>query len=125
MNLEAIAQFLEVSSIGVRGESIFINAMPSEKNGILLKEYLPTAINWELPGYRKTSYQIISRAGRYEDAKTKINAAIAVLNYQGERVVGSLAFKYMRQRTEPISYPTSVGEKVEFACTIDCCYVIL
>lgn len=125
MNLEAIAARLEAQSLGVRGTSIYIHFMPADATGILLRDPTSgTKIDYELPGYRKTSFQLIVRNKAFVEGKTLINAAAAALTL-GEALLPNMAIKYMRPTHEPISFPLSAGNNNEFVVNIDACYVIV
>lgn len=125
MKLEPMAERLESEGLGSQGDDIFINFMPAEKTGLLLRyPFGGVMIDHDLPGYRKGSFQLIARGKDYETALELINQAIAALEMEEADLTG-LRVKYMRPRHDPFTFPTSVGNNVEFLVNIDVCYVIL
>jgi len=123
MNLSPIADLLNDASLGVSGKSIFINMIPSEcPNGILLRNKLQgTKIDYELPGYFKTSFQLIVRAQSYSDGEKMMLDAFAALTLS-EVQVGSMYVRYVRPITQPVVFPLSKGNLLEFAADFDAVY---
>ena len=126
MKLESIASLLQTASLGVMGESIFINAMPAApvKGILLIDPFGGTPIDHELPGYRRGSFVMVVRSRDYQEAETLINAAIVALTIQDQALPG-MTVKTMRARHDPFPFPVSPGNYVEFTVNIDCRYVIV
>ncbi len=124
MNLMPFAEFLESEDLGVMGESIFINMIPADApRGILLRNDLAgTLIDYELPGYFKTNFQVIVRSENFAEGEERINAVLAALTMR-ERVLGGMHINYLRPKTEPVVFPLSVGNLLEFATTMDISFV--
>jgi hypothetical protein len=125
MMLEPIAERLELQGLGVQGHDIFINFMPAEATGLLLRYPVGgMGIDHDLPGYRKGSFQLIARGKEFEETKTLINQAVLALEMAEADLTG-MRVKYMRPRHDPFTFPPSVGNNIEFVVNVDCAYVIL
>lgn len=124
MNLMPIAEFLEEEDFGKMGDSIFINMIPADApRGILLRNDLSgTPIDYELPGYFKTNFQVIVRSENFVEGEERINAILAALTLRDRRL-GNMHINYMRPRTEPVVFPLSVGNLLEFATYVDISFV--
>jgi len=124
MNLMPLADLLEGESVGVRGESIFLNMMPAEaESAILLRNPLSGArINYEMPGYFRTEFQLIVRGHSYAETETLMNRVIAILTLN-ETQVEDAYFKFSRPKTEPVAYPLSKGNLIEFNAMFEVTYV--
>lgn len=123
MNLLPIAEKLEVDGVGVMTDTIFINMIPAEApTGVLLRNPLQgTEIDYELPGYYKTTFRVIARAKSYPEGEALIQAvfdSLTVLNAQ----VGSMFVKYMRPKTKPVVFPISKGNLLEFSADFSVCF---
>lgn len=125
MNLEGVAQILQAAGVGVPGQTIFVNFMPADKKGMLLRQgFGGTPIDPELPGYRKSSFMLIVRDKQYQAGKALIDAAMASLTLE-DVSAGGMKINYMRPRNEAFVYQPSPGSNIEFTTNIDCSYVIL
>lgn len=116
MNLMPMAQKLEDDGFGVMGTSIFINMIPIEcPEGILLRNKLSgTAVDYELPGYYKTTFQLIVRTQDYAAGDALIEGVIDALTLSN-KALGTMSFIYMRPITMPVVFPLSKGNLLEFA----------
>jgi hypothetical protein len=126
MNLESVAEMLEDAEVGIQGTDIFVEFIPAScSQGILLRQpFGGTQIDYDLPGYRKTSFMLIARAKTYSAGKTLIDNAVAALTVDNEEVT-NMHINYMRPQTDPFFYAPSAGGNVEFVVHIDACYVIV
>ena len=63
MNLVPIAQLIEDAGLAKSGTDLFLHSFPAEiETGVLVRSPLGgTKVDYELPEYRKTSFQIIVR----------------------------------------------------------------
>lgn len=126
MNLEALAEKLQADRLGKKGKEIFINHMPtSVEAGILLRPpYVGTPIDYELPGYRSTRFNLSVRAKDYQTGDKLIRKAMASLTLEETKLSG-MDVRYIRPRTEPVSFPLSVAGTFEFLVIFDAVYVIV
>lgn len=126
MNLESIAEKLQDDGVGQMGASIFINHMPADAaSGVLLRPpYVGTPIDFELPGYRKTKFNVAARGKNYQEAYAlamKVMESLTVM----ETTLTGMDVRYIRPRTEPVSFPVSEGAAVEFLMIFETVYVIV
>ena len=112
MDLMPIVAILEAANVGVRGQSIFIAAMPVTcKKGILFRDNAAgSKIDWNLPGYYKTSFTGIARAQTYEDCNSLILAASQALTINVDfQVPNSYLIRRILPMNLPNIYPLSDG----------------
>lgn len=126
MNLEMIADKLQADGVGQKGKVVFINHMPAEiVPGILLRPpYVGTPIDYELPGYRKTAFNVAVRATTYVEGEALAKKVMKSLTVS-ESMLGLTEVRYIRPRTEPVSFPVSDGALVEFLMIFEAVYVIV
>lgn len=126
MNLMPIADLLEESSLGIKGESIFINMMPPEaKTAILLKNRLVgTKIDWELPGFYQTKFAVVIRGTDYSIGEKGglVDMVVATLTL-GPRQLGDMQINYIRPLYHPVVFPLSNGNILEWNVEFSACYV--
>lgn len=125
MNLEPFASHLESQGIGVVGDNIFYYEMPAVvETGILLREsQAGTLIDPELPGYRKTYFRAVVRDGSYSAGlalSEQVLEALTIANVS----LSNLSVKFVRPLNEPIVFPRSEGDAVEFSINFEAVYVI-
>jgi hypothetical protein len=125
MNLLPLVNLLESESLGVQGNNLFVDMLPSEAaRAILLRNPLVgTPINHEMPGYYKADFQLIVRvpAGSYDAGSDLIKQVTRALHFE-ERTIEDMHFKYCRPRTLPVVFPLSEGNLLEFSVMVDCCF---
>lgn len=124
MNLLPLVERLQDQKVGAMGKTLFINMLPIDTPlAVLLRNSLTgTEIDYELPGYSKTQFQAIVRAPSYpqgESLMKKLTTALTFLDI----TVGNYYFNYCRPRTEPVVFPLSEGNLLEFSVYFDvsCC----
>lgn len=129
MNLEAIAGLLEDAGLGAQGQSIFINSMPENLSGFMLREgYSGNWINWDFEGnWYEGDFVLTYRCPKaeYADGMEQIKQAMETLTLLYGATVGEVEYKYMRPRQTPMVYPVSGGGNVEFTVHIDVCFLIV
>ena len=71
INLEALLKKMSDKRVGVIGKSLFIHNMPTEcELGVMLKGELAGArVNYELPGYQKSMFNVVARSKDYLKGK--------------------------------------------------------
>jgi hypothetical protein len=125
MNLEGVVEILEAQGVATPGKDLFINFMPADKVGLLLRPpFGGTPIDHELPGYRSTSFMLVVRHPNPSLGKELMAAATAALTIDNA-VAGNMRINYMRPRTEPLVYQPSAGGNIELITDIDASYVLL
>ena len=125
MNLESIAEYLNAQGLGVPGQTVFVHKMPAEvKEGILLLSSLSgTQIDYELPKYRKTKFQAIVRHTNHIGGKELSKQVMNALTLYNHNLTG-MKVKRIRPRHEPIVFPVSKGNLLEFSVNYDAIYVL-
>lgn len=126
MNLESIAEKLELDGVGNRAFDIFINHLPTEaERAILLRDpYIGTPIDPELPNYRVTRFNVAARAKSYQEGKELMSQVMRSLTLSNTALTG-MEVRYIRPRTEPIAFPMSQAGMFEFLVIFDAVYVIV
>lgn len=119
MNLMPFADVLVAEGLGVKGQTLFISMLPVGKNGLLLRDKLTgTAIDHELPGYYKTSFQLIARSTDMVTGQQLIDAAVQAITLQ-ETQLGVMLMRYSRPQALPAVFPLSDGNLYEFNVWFD------
>ena len=125
MNLLPIAKKLETDGLGVMGQTLFIGMIPADcLSGLLLRDKLTgTKIDHELPGYYKTSFQLIARSPNMLTGQTLIKSAVDAITL-AETQLDDMLVRYMRPQTLPSVFPLSDGNLYEFNVWIDIAFVV-
>lgn len=127
MNLLPIANVIEDANIAVPGTNLFLHYFPAEiETGVLLRSPLTgTKIDYELPEYRKASFQAVIRthSQKYSVGEALAKSVYAALNLE-ETQLDTIFVKYLRPRHEPVSFRGSPGNNIEFSINFDICFVI-
>lgn len=106
-------------------KNIFVSHMPATvKSGILIRpDYLGTPYDHELPGYYRTSFQVIVRDPGHAEGQTLADKVCVILNKE-RTVIGSMQVHYIRPSERPYVYPASEGDYLEFSTYFDACYLL-
>lgn len=125
MNLEAIANYLVTQGVGISGQSLFVYRMPPAINeGILLISDLKgTEIDYELPGFKRTTFQAIVRHTEHVAGRALADLVSSTLTLENGFVLSNLLVRYIRPRHEPVMYPVSEGDYLEFSVNFDAVYI--
>lgn len=123
MELMPFMKLLEKNKVAKIDKSLFMYSLPgAAQNGILLREELTgTVIDYELPGYYRTSFQIVVRDIEYDSAKVKMKQVIDNLTLV-EVPLDMMWIKFCRPRTTPGAYQQTPGSQVEFSVYMDLCF---
>jgi hypothetical protein len=124
MNMMPLIQRLEAAGVGAPGTSLFINIMPTEcELGVLLKPPLTgTKIDYELPGYFKTSLQVVARSHDYNTGLLLAKQAVTALLITSDTVVDNMTIRFLRPKHQPVAFPLSEGNFIEFNVSMEVCY---
>lgn len=128
--LQDLLALLENEGVGRKGGkdgTLFINGMPQGvKLGLTLMSKLTgDTINYELPKYRKTGFQLVVRAQKYSEGEELIKAAIEALTIIRPTTLDNHHVKYVRPKHDYVSFPLSDGNNTEFSVNFDAVYVIV
>lgn len=123
MNLKNLADRIHGAGIAVKGTTLFLNMMPMEaQTAVLLRTPLQgTKIDYYLPGYFKTDFQVIVRTRDDEAGENLMRQVMNLLTFSN-LTLGGQAFKYCRPRSLPIAFPLSSGNMIEHTVMFDCCF---
>lgn len=127
LGMEQIVTVLQAASLGTPGTSLFAYKMPSNVSvGIVaLNPLAGGAIDWDMPGYLKGSFQLIIRHPKIPDARTMAEAASQALTWFVPRSLPALAgaplvlVNRCLPRHTPIGFPRSDNDLVEFSVNFD------
>lgn len=125
MKLEAVASLIAQAGIAVPGENLFVYHLPdSVLNGVLIVDSSTgEPIDYEVIGFRKTSFQIIVRASTHSVGKEMAERIMNLLTITKQQIAPGFSVKYMRPRHEPVVYPISEGGHLEFSVNYDVSYI--
>ncbi len=126
MKLDSIARKLQTDGLGTIGKEIFIDNMPAKAtSGILLRSaLLGSPIDYELPGYRNTHFNVATR-GKTHKAGEELMARVMLALTLGETKLTGMAIQHMRPRTDPVAFPLSEATIFEFLVIFEVVYVIV
>lgn len=126
MKLDEILSYIEqeVPELSI-GTSLFQHSMPEGVDGVLVRDNpYGSVINHELPKYRKNRFQVIVRAKDFLTASNLADTISSVLTIS-EKVMPGMEVRYIRPRHDPVSYPVSAGNYVEFSINFDAVFVLV
>jgi len=124
MKLESIGEFLADELALVVGQTLWIHFMPADvRQGVMLREPLGgSRIDPELPGWRKTEFQVIVRDSDYARGRAlALEISGALLNTGPE--LTDMTVRHLYPRADPYGYPLSIAALWEFQVVYDICYI--
>jgi hypothetical protein len=124
MNLMPLANLLQTKNIGEQGTSLFVDFMPADcARGILLRNRITgTAIDYELPGYFKGQFQVTTRSNDYVDGQALMQQVVDSITMTATQVENQF-FNYCRPHADPVAFPLSRGNFIEWTCFFDVNFV--
>ena len=127
MNLNHLANEIDALNLGVE---TFLDAMPGDVNtGILVRAPLSgIPIDHYLPGYYKTSIQVIVRAQKHDRGDALAKQLMDALTTHQTKAYSSsglpnLVINHMLPETLPIKYPRSDSNGIEWSLNFMVAYV--
>lgn len=125
--VETLAATLQEKGLGQIGVDIFANNMPAIVNLAigLFGKLTGDTIDYELKGFRKTTFQLVVRCQLPTEGKNLIKQAADAITFEKAIELPGFHINYIRPRHDPVSYPISDGNKTEFSVNFDACYVIV
>lgn len=126
MNITALVQHLQAKGIGTPGHDLFAYHLPDsvDRAVLVLDDLSGSQKDHELPGLHRGKVQVIVRHTAHAEgiALTKrVSDALTVSN----ATIDNMDIRYLRPRSEPIVYPFSKGDHLEFSVTFDTVYLNL
>lgn len=124
MNLIDVLTVLEDEGYGRIGASLFLSNMPLEiSEGVMVRNPLTgVKIDHELPGYFKTTFQLIIRGKDLPIAMAKADEISKLLTMY-ETELDTMHVNYMRPQTKPIPYPITKSNLIEVTANFEVCFV--
>ena len=126
MKMDSLAQKISDDGLATPGVNLFIHKMPSKvESGILLLNKLSgTPIDFELPGYRRTGFQVIVRHTDYTAGIELMENVVSSLTIKGgETLLGDMHVKHILPKHEPVVFPVSEGDFLEISVNFDAVYI--
>lgn len=119
--LDEIAQKLVAAGEGVLGQDLFIAHMPvdAQRGVMLTNDLMGVAIDPELPGYHRASFQVIVRDVAYREGRDRAQRILDLLHTQQRQVLGTWTFNWILARHLPVAFPRSEGNMREFSVNFD------
>lgn len=133
MRLDKISQIIQDAQLGVEGQTLFIYQMPAGcMRGILIK---PPAggvhVDNTLPGYFRSSLQIVVRAQSHMDGEKLANDVAKVVTQQQTRDfydqpgnMFAMRINYLLSEKLPIRYQRLDGNGIEWSLNFITSYVL-
>lgn len=127
MNLLPLLERLQELKVGVLAKTLFINMIPADAPlGVLLRNPLSgTKIDYEVPGFYRTRFTMIARAGGYTAGETLIGKAAEALTLAHGTRLANMEFRHCRPINHPSAFPLSKGNLLEFAVDFDVAFSII
>lgn len=106
MILESLAHILEQKSIGVRGQSIFVGAMPDTVEAGVRIWSMPGSAHVDMPSTRRPDVQFVCRGAGYPEANALIEQVFDAMVLDRTVIDGVVIFS-----SRPIGQPFSFGRE--------------
>lgn len=126
--MEQVAALLAAAGLGTPGKDLFVHRMPDgcPAGLVVLNRLAAQAIDWNLPRYRRDSFQVVARHRLPLEAERLARRAMEALTLFGWRelppagaVERPTAVMFIRPRHEPIVYPRSESDLHEASVNYD------
>jgi hypothetical protein len=129
---EHLVPILVAARLGQPGRDLFCHQMPGEitKAVVIMGDLAGTEIDHELPGWRMGQVQVIVRDDNHAAGTRRSRAVMDALTL-GERLLpaagGAGAIRLVRLRPihDPIVYPRSEGDVMEFSMNFDGAWIVV
>lgn len=124
MIIDVAAEVLAEAKIGVPGSSLFVYHAPENvKKCVLVTNLLNgTERDENLPGYKKTQFEVIVRHTEYQSALSIAKKVVAALDFH-RKTVNGIYVQRMRPTHDPIPYPIADSDVLEVAVNLWAVYV--
>ncbi len=119
MRVKAIATQL----LALGYTDVFAYNMPAElKSAILVVSWVPAEIHPDIYGYRIGEFTVVVRDPNYETGIALSKEIGDALTGEGQTLSG-VYFMFIRAKHEPMVFPRSEGNGVEFAVNYQCRFI--
>lgn len=125
MNLLSVAEYLALEGLGQRGVDLFVDFMPGkvERGILLLGTITGTPIDQELPNYRRAKFRVVVREANYVTGKELAERVSEILTLKNVSL-SNMDVKQMYPLHDPVSFPVSKADHLEYSVNFEAVYVI-
>jgi hypothetical protein len=128
---EHISPILVSAGVGVAGKDLFCHTIPATVSAglAIVGSLAGSDIDYDLPGWRQGRIQVIVRNANHQAGLTKSRQVIAALTLNDRdlpAVAGAPAIRLRRLRAihDPIVYPRSTGDVLEFSMNFEAIWIV-
>lgn len=123
MNLYEIQSFLAAQGAGTIGVDLFAYHMPAViDEGILVLSQVPSERDDIIDNYYRGEFQVVVRSKDRENGRLRCKQIAGILDGE-RRVMGDTNYRFIRSMHEPMGYPRSEGNSLEFSVNFQCAYL--
>ena len=124
MNLYEVQDYLAAEGVGQIGTTLFAHHMPAPVNeGVLVLSQVPQERDQLIDNYYRGEFQVVVRSDDRETGRLRCKQIADILDGQ-RKVMGNTNFLFIRAMHEPMGYPRSEGNNLEFSVNFQCAYLI-
>lgn len=124
MKLQAVVDKIESEGLGVPGQTLFRDQMPSSVNdALLVASKTPFMTHPYVHEYRKGQIQLIARTSSEDNSRSKLESVITALASNGRQIFGSAVFLRFWPAHEPLVYSRSSADLVEASVNFDVVFI--
>lgn len=124
MNIYPMATHLQAEGLGTEGQDLFVHHMPARvERGILLMVQTPIMRHEDIDNYRKGEFQAIVRHTDRQAGYSLASQVADTLKVQ-DLTLGNMLFKFIHPIHDPLVYPRSEGNGLEFSVNFKCAFLI-
>jgi hypothetical protein len=112
-----LVPFYDLLKTKMPSDQLFVFHMPEKLNfGILLLHNLGGAkLDPHLPGYKKGKLQIIVRSSDFESGYAKAVQVMDIFKVIKRQAQGNVFFHFIEPLHDPVAFPASKGNFIEFS----------
>jgi hypothetical protein len=129
---EHLVPLLVAARLGQPGRTLFCHKMPAEltKGLVLLGDLAGTEIDHDLPGWRMGQIQVIVRDDDHALGTQRSRQVMTALTLNDHLLpaaggAGRIQLRRLRPIHDPIVYPRSEGDVMEFSMNFEGAWVVL
>jgi len=121
MNLKPFKDFLTAT---LTTDQVFMFHMPETvTDGILILHNLAGAkLDPSLPGYKRAKFQTIVRSNNFENGYAKSKQIMDVFKVAARKTQSNIYFHFIEPLHDPVAFPVSKGNFIEFSVNFETAY---
>lgn len=125
--VQLMADALHDKGVAIKSKTVFTNNIPATVGLAvgLFGKLTGDTIDYELKGFRKTTFQLVVRCQLLTDGEVLIRQAVEAITFEKRTDFPGFQINYIRPKHDPVNYPISDGNKTEFSVNFDACFVIV